>query len=304
MPVILDSPHLYDLARFERPAGIVLTSTQRTSPALRYSVPERFEGRWVKVVLSMRAELPSGRQRGFAHVTAVTDGRVSAAIELEARGRAVHWSAVGLHDARSGRTTGRSVRVQLSNYARVQATKPGRHTLRFRVKTFDGFRLQRVQIKPGSGLLVTRQPPQALTAMATVQPPQPVAGTSFDVRLALTNTGVLPAAHIKLRALAQAGLRPREPLPTVPDIPAGGTTDVALRVDAVAAGSQLLQVLTESSVGQDLRELRVPVAPAPAAAGGSLPAAAGSIPWTPLGAALAAGAFATAAMRRVSRRRA
>src|SRR5215217_2626992 len=140
MPVVLDSPQLYDLARFSRPAGIVLTDRRRASTALHYTVPEPFDDRWLKVVLRVRVRLGGGRQRGFAHVTAVTDGRVSASIELEGRGRAVRWSAVGLHEARSGRVTSRSLGVSLANYVRVQAGTPGRHSLGFKVKTFDGFR--------------------------------------------------------------------------------------------------------------------------------------------------------------------
>ncbi len=304
MPVVVDSPQLYDLARFGRPAGIVLSDRRRTSPALQYTVPDAFDGRWLKVVLRVRLQLPGSRMRGFAHVTAVTDGRVSASIELEGRGRAVRWSAVGLHEARSGRTTSRSLRVSLANYARVQAGTPGKHSLRFRVKTFDGFRVRRVRIEPDSGLLVTRQPPQALKGTAALEPSRPRAGTSFVVRLAVTNTGVLPARDVRLRVLAQPGLQPREPLPAVPDLPPGGRADVALPVAAVAEGDQLLQVLTESDVGQDLREIEVPVDPAASSGAAPLdPEDGGAGPWAPLGLGLVVTALAATAMRRMTHRR-
>jgi hypothetical protein len=303
MPVALDSPQLYDLARFGRPAGIVLADRRRTSAALQYTIPEPFDGRWVKVVVRMRATFPRGRLRGFAHVTAVTDGRVSASIELEGRGRAVRWSAVGLHEGRSGRTASRRLRVSLSNYARVQAGTPGTHALRFRVKTFDGFRLRRVRIEPGSGLLVTRQPPQALKSTAVLEPLRPRAGTSFVVRLAVTNIGVLPARDVHLRVLAQQGLRPAEPLPRLHDIPPGGSVDVTLPVDALAEGDRLLQVLTESDVGQDVLELEVPVDPAASGTAAAEPPDGGLPPWAPLGAAVAATALTATARRRLTRRR-
>jgi hypothetical protein len=143
--------------------------------------------------------------------------------------------------------------VAFTNYARVQGSSPGVHTLAFRLRLDDGIRVRRVVIEPGSGLSLTRQPPQALAVRSTtVLPASPVVGQPFTVRFSIVNRGVVESGPLTLDPLLPPGIERRGRLPHLASLGPGAARSTDLVYSAARPGAYRIETLASSSVGQAL----------------------------------------------------
>lgn len=263
LPITLADQQPYPLTRLGGPeAGFVLTTANRRTPELRYRVPEHRSGdprRWLKVVLRARVELAGDHGgRGFGAISLLTSNYSSATAEFgpvrDSNGaKKVRWTGAALHGGREVVTARQRFRIAFTNYARVQGSKPGVHTLAFRLRIDDGLRVRRVTIEPGSGLWLTRQPPQALAVASTkVIPSRPGVGQPFKIRFSIKNNGVIDSGPVSFDPLLPPAFKLRARLPQIKRIAPGRTDAADLDVVAESAGSYRIETLASSRVGQAL----------------------------------------------------
>ncbi len=126
------------------------------------------------------------------------------------------------------------------------------HTLTFDYAALEGFRAERIEIEPGSGLTLTRQPPQALVNTTTVEPARPVAGRPFTVRITVRNRGVRASGAVRPDAIVPSGLRLRRKIAPLPSIAPGGGARAEVELIATRPGRQRFETLLRSAVGETL----------------------------------------------------
>jgi hypothetical protein len=269
MPVAIDTTAFHGLPAFGARSPVVLTQSARRSPTFRYRLArERPKKTWLKLAFRLRVDLvQGGRNPGFAEITADTDGRPSGSVELKRTpdGR-TRWTAAALHGGAEGVTRRPSARVAFTNYVRTVASTTGAHTLRFRLREWNGFRVRRVVVEPRTGLFLTHQPPQPLRLATTVQRPAGGDATSaFTIRVRIANTGVKPVTRVDVGALTGGDVTVAE-VPDVERIAPGGSATVALTATPAQAVDHFVQVFAFSRLGGATAELTVPAQPPPAAA--------------------------------------
>lgn len=199
---------------------------------------------------------PSG---AYAFVTAETDGLPSARVDLQAGRRdrrpILRWSTPNIRGERRYSTRLQTFSGSMWNYVRLQALRPGRHTLRFTLEPYRGFRFDAVRIRPQTGLQATSQPPNALrlTADAPRRRPQ---GT---VPVRLINVGKRPARRVRLE-LNYDGDCARARLSRVKSRPLGARRVRFFHIhysrrDAKRCGAQ---VAASSDAGETLTDFALP----------------------------------------------
>lgn len=255
LPVAIDTVALHDLRALGARAPVVLTTAAPHSPDLRYRLrADRPRPTWLKIALRARITVRGGSpQRSFAEVSALADGLASASIELKPKGNRTWFAAAGLHSGSTGVTARRTFRIAYTNYVRSQASVTGRHRLRFVVRRWHGFRVERVVVERRSGLFLTHQPPQPLKATATLQA-DPAA-----IRVDVTNGGVKPARQVRFMSLADDRVLKVGHVAPIARIAPGATTTVLLPVTYTGGeGQRHVQVLASSDVGEATADLNVP----------------------------------------------
>jgi hypothetical protein len=308
-PPLVAPPDAARIVRLGAPAGgYILDDRHRRTAQIRYRLgADAADGPWVKVTFRVTLRLDQHlAPNAFGEVEALTDGLPSASIELSrAPGGGVRWTAAGLHSGGDGVAHRPRLRIAYSNYVRTQASGRGTHTLAFRYVPHRGFRLPAARIEAGTGVSLTRQPPQALRVGRAAVRAVPPSLDHLEIQLKITNVGHRTARGIGVQWIDEGdGLQIAGPR-RASVLRAGASQVVTL--DAVGSRDREhhVKVLASSSVGQDVADVIIPVPrrPPPTGDRGSASADGGRFAWGPAGASVVAAGLLLLAARAVVRRR-
>ena len=297
MPVAVDQPGLYDLAKLGRPAPIVLDERHRTSPPIRFTIPPGAHRRYPYARVRLRAQvrIAASTTKGAGYVDMLTGHGSSASPEFVATRRggrlAIDWSTVDVNGETEHRARGRSISVDFTNYMLFDDATAGTHTLRFGITRLPGFRFERVTISPRSGIELTAASPYPLTAGArSVDGRDPVTGRPTTLEVSVRNGSDRPARRIAVALRPDRGVRLIGAVASShwADIPPHRTAVRRVRLIPLTPGRHRVELSATSSVGPSSGTVVIEARSAGDGSGGGVPAAV----WWGLGgaAALAGGA--------------
>ncbi|HYN93756.1 MAG TPA: hypothetical protein VES42_07885, partial [Pilimelia sp.] len=253
-----------------RPAAGTLGRVTVTLPAGATQGPST----WYVIRLHARVSLAAG-STGTAVVSAATNDRTAAQIQfVPVAAGGMEWNAVSAAEpARRVRTATRSADVRFSNFLQKTGVRGGANTLTFGLETFDGGRVDRVQIFGDSCIGSTRRSPETLQVQAQINPPTVRTGADFTIRVRVRNAGSGAVGTVRLSVSpAEGGVVPLAGTErTTTDLVGEWVTDVRFRARSPGRHVVIVDVGTAISPYAGGSRISVPVT-APAA-GGGVPAA-------------------------------
>ena len=213
--IAVDHPGLYDLAALGHPAPIVLSSEHPRSELLPYRLTAAAHRRYryVRVFLRFEATIAGSTARGAGYVNMTTGSGSSASAEFLSErhdGRLrIKWDTVDVQGETDHVTSRRRIRVDYPNYMLFDDVKPGRHGIRFVLRTYDAFRFDRVTISPRSGIQLTNRspyrPPVAISARSLSSAAR--VGRPMVLDVTLRNETDRAVRDVAVNLVADRGLR-------------------------------------------------------------------------------------------------
>lgn len=163
--MVVDKPHVYDLAPAVQRCPVVLTERHRRSSAIPFRITPRLHERYpyIHLVFRFRIVFAARSGRGTAYVNMLTGSGSSAQAEFLAARRHgrfhLAWDIVSVAGERAYRSTRRAARVTYPNYMLFADAAPGRHTIRFRLERYAGLHVERVVVSCRTTVRPTRHVP-------------------------------------------------------------------------------------------------------------------------------------------------
>lgn len=165
------------------------------------------------VRLHVLLRLAEGSGPGFAVVSAATNGKTAAQIEIvtqrAADGRLrTNWSSLDLTDGvrRGEAHLDKDIEISMQNYARVNGIHAGKNTLTFRLETYDELRFQSAEILPDSGVLTTSLGPARLSLRVETRTESLRPGRTFSIPFVVENRGGRAARDVVAILAAPPGI--------------------------------------------------------------------------------------------------
>lgn len=164
---------------------------------------------WYLIRLHFRITFAKDSTRGFADVSASTNGRTAALFEFVQHGVGSHrrfeWNSTNLLDgALHGAGTGASFTAGERNFLQIHGVRPGRGTLSFQLEQHQGIRVSRLHIYPDSQILITRDGPGTLTQRLMPPSNTLTAGSKASIGYRLIPHG--RPQRVELQILAPPGI--------------------------------------------------------------------------------------------------
>jgi hypothetical protein len=138
---------------------------------------------------------------GTAVVSAATNGRTLAQVQLESSGTEVEWSTVSAAEpARAETVPGRSAEVTMTNFPQRTGIRGGQNRLTFTVEVADGAVVERVRFFGDTCLEPTGRSPEWLEISSRYAPASVSAGQEFIVFVRVRNAGTTPVGEVRVTA--------------------------------------------------------------------------------------------------------
>jgi hypothetical protein len=154
---------------------------------------------WYLLRLHVSVKLAADAAAGSAIMSAATNGRTAAQIELKPSGAGLEWTTVSAAEpARRERETGRTADIRLTNFLQKQGVHGGPNTLTFHVEVHDGAVVAAVHVLEDTCLEATTRTPETLEVQTRHDPADIRAGDEFTVQARVRNTGTTPVGELRV----------------------------------------------------------------------------------------------------------
>jgi uncharacterized repeat protein (TIGR01451 family) len=155
---------------------------------------------WYLFRLHIGVDFAAG-STGTAVVSAATNGRTVAQVQLTSSGTEVEWSTVSAAEpARVEKVPGRSAEVTMTNYPQRAGVQGGRNRLTFTVEVADGAVVERVRFFGDTCIEPTTRSPESLEVSSRYAPTAVRAGEELTLFVRVRNAGTTPLGEVRIRA--------------------------------------------------------------------------------------------------------
>lgn len=269
-PARISSFGFWSLGRLGVPGPVVLRRGARVR-SVSYVLPEsaaQGSGSWYLVRLNFTLVVSATSAPGVVYVEAKTQGHAGASVEFhvgrKGRRRALAWNAIGIVDGiQRGTTASRLVDVRFRNYVQERGVTGGVNTLSFDYVELGGARVDRVEIRPSSGIEHTDRSPALVRFGIPARSKDIHVGDRFSIPFALRNDGGRSAGAVKVHIDYPNG-----------DLRLLGTADRVYRTvdggvrgrfdfDAVRLGRHAVGIFATSRSNHPGVEIQIEVVPRP-----------------------------------------
>jgi hypothetical protein len=155
---------------------------------------------WYLFHLHIGVDFAAG-STGTAVVSAATNGRTVAQVQLTSSGTEVEWSTVSAAEpARVEKVPGRSAEVTMTNFPQQRGIRGGRNQLTFTVEVADGAVVERARFFGDTCIEPTTRSPESLEVSSRYAPTALHAGEEFTVFVRIRNAGTTPVGEVRVTA--------------------------------------------------------------------------------------------------------
>ena len=200
---------------------------------------------WYLLRLHATITMRRDTRDGVAYLTAATNGRVAAMIEIDAdpSRRQLDYSYLDLiNGSTRGTESSDHVTVSLRNYLQVEGVRPGTNTLRFDLTVRRGAQIERAVIEQDSGVDQTDESPFVVSTTGQVSTRTAPVGTVIRVPFVLGTDGSRYSRELLVAPLETAGIRPLDTKPARVAFDAKGRYAGQLRFRAAGVGRRLIRI--------------------------------------------------------------
>lgn len=174
------------------------------------TVPAEPDSSWFLLDLDYRIVFGEESAKGFAWVSADTNGLTAAQAEYvvtRARGDlTILESTVTLHDGQEERALdGLAAEVDYVNYARDEGIVEGRNTFTVRVEHTEGVVIERIEFLGTSGVSRTAVSPDPLRLTASVTVDEIRVGDEFELSVRAENSSAMALRDVRIEAEPNPG---------------------------------------------------------------------------------------------------
>ena len=225
---------------------------------------------WYLFHLHVGVDFAAG-STGTAVVSAATNGRTVAQVQLTSSGTEVEWSTVSAAEpARVEKVSGRSAEVTMTNFPQQAGVRGGLNRLTFTVEVADGAVVERARFFDDTCVEPTTRSPESLEVSSRYAPTAVRAGKEFTVFVRVRNAGTTPIGEVRVQARPPAdGLQAVSGTSQVRrDLSGEWIAGLRYRAGApgkytvhVDIGTEISPFVGDNEVAVEVREAAPPVSP-------------------------------------------
>jgi hypothetical protein len=160
---------------------------------------------WYLLRLHVRVVLGKG-DAGNAMVSAHTNGRAAAQIDLRPSAGGLEWSTVSAAEpARKERSATREAELTMTNFLQRTGVQGGRNRLTFHVEVYDGAVVESVRVYGDTCVESTTRSPELIEVSSRYAPTPARVGEEFTVYVRIRNVGTGRSARYGSRRARPTG---------------------------------------------------------------------------------------------------